>query len=156
MARNFRLRLSKVFRNVAKGEQADWVSAVLRARPPKARPDGEPMGGSLVQELSSPKIIRVKRWGYVLDLFSLGGKGHLLTFFIRGAIRGRGVISSTLKRRGVRSGSAKDPRVGRSGSRINFQPPRPLDVPSPAGDLERQTAKSIAAQFSAWDKRTKP
>ena len=143
MASLLKLRVRPLFRKLGKLEQADWANAVAAASPPKARPDGRPTGGSLAAIIRAARSLRVTRWGYVLKLYQLDGKGHFLTFLLRGAVR--------------RSGAAKGGRGrfvrGTKVNRQNVQPPRPIHVPDPTDRIADAVQREVQAQFAAWDRR---
>jgi hypothetical protein len=155
VARKFKLSLRKTFRLLAQFEQTDWAREIRKATPPHSRDSKELMGGSLVAEIVSPKIIRVTRWGYVLDFFNLGGKGHLLTFFLRGAQR---ISRRTAKGRFKKTGRVRSHRkvTGPVKGATNVQPPRPLNVKDPTGRIIKDVTKNVHASFAAWDRQAKP
>lgn len=83
------LDLRKLFRKLGKIEQQAWAQAIASAgpvsRPPKSKGRASVVtGGSLSREITRPKYLSVKRWGYILRVARLGQK---LTWLVRGTVR---------------------------------------------------------------------
>ncbi|HBP21948.1 MAG TPA: hypothetical protein DEA08_29705 [Planctomycetes bacterium] len=81
--RRFRLDLRAVFRRFGKEEQQAWAEAVA-AQSPKKTPDDKGTGGSLPAKLKATSVLKVRAWGFALQLHTLGQK---LTWFVRGTKR---------------------------------------------------------------------
>lgn len=78
-----RLDLRRLFRKLGKDLQAKTAAAIASPGGPPNK-DGSPKGGSLAAEFRKPKYVKVRRWGYVLQIAALGQK---LTWLVRGTRR---------------------------------------------------------------------
>lgn len=62
------------------------MAAQVLGAEPKVRPDGRPTGGSLAEKIRDRGVVRVARWGYVINLHKLG---QVLLWYLRGTKRQR-------------------------------------------------------------------
>ena len=124
-ARRFKFDLRPTFRRHGKKLQEKYAAAISAVG-----------GGSLPQEIKSSKLLKIKRWGFVLQVHKLGQK---LTWLVRGT---------------------KNPRVrvfpapgGGVLTASKGQRPRPIHVKPDEEALARDVEKEAEKQFGAWDRR---
>ena len=79
--KQFNFDLRPLFRKLGKEIQREYSNAIAASRPPKA---GGKTGGSLVRRVLRSTLLKVRNWGFVFKLHSMGQE---LTWFVRGTTR---------------------------------------------------------------------